>query len=141
MADFKSLLSRPVDDVKKPLALPVGTFYGMIKNYELGESKQKKTPYVRFNFTLTGPGEDIDAADIEGIDLSKKALRTDFYITPDSEYRLKDFIESLGLPTAGRTFFELLPDCISRDVVLDVTQRSNEDGSEMFNDVAKVKGA
>jgi len=140
MVDFKSLLSRPTDDIKKPLALPAGTYYAMIKGYELGESKQKKTPFVRFNFTLTGPGEDISPEDLEGVDLGKKALRTDFYLTPDSEYRLKDFIESIGIPTQGRTFFELLPECASKDVLLDVTQRNSDDGADVFNDVAKVKG-
>ena len=75
-----------------------------------------------------------------GVDLSKKSFRSDFYFTPDSEWRLKDFIASLGIPTAGRTFGELIPECTGREVLLDISQRNSEDGTEVYNDVKKVRG-
>lgn len=138
--DFKALLSKPTDTIERPLPWPAGTYFGIVKGYELVESKQKKTPGVQYNFTITGAGPDIPQDDLEGIDLSKRAFRTTFWLTPDSEYRLKEFIQSLGIPTAGRTFGELLPECNSQEVVLEITQRNSDDGTEIFNDVNKVKG-
>lgn len=140
MPDFKSLLSKPVDSIERPKAWPPGTYFGMVKGYELTESRQKKTPGVQFNFTITSAGEDISAEDLDGIELGKRPFRTTFYLTLDSEYRLKEFIASCGIPTEGRTFAELLPECQGREVVLDIQQRPSEDGTEIFNDVKSVKG-
>jgi hypothetical protein len=72
--------------------------------------------------------------------LSKKTLRVRFFITPDAEYRLKEFIASLGIPTTGRSFGETLPETISQSVMIDVTQRQSTDGQDIFNDVAKARG-
>lgn len=137
---FSDLLSKPVDDVKKPAPWPAGTYFGIAVRYELGESNQKKTPYVRFILACTGAGEDIAPEDIEGVDFSKKSFRTDFYLTPDSEYRLKEFIESLGISTSGRTFGELLPECNGKEVLIEMGQRNSDDGLEIYNEVKRVRG-
>jgi hypothetical protein len=140
MVNFKDLLSKPLDNVERPKALPAGTFYGMVKSYELKESNEKKTPFVEFTLAVQSAGEDVDQADMEGVDLSKKSLRARFFITPDSEYRLKEFIGSLGIPTTGRSFGETLPETVSQPVMIDVTQRQSTDGQDIFNDVQRVRG-
>ena len=139
--DFKSLLSKPSDDITKPKPLPAGTYNGMVSKYEFGESKEKKTPYVRFFLTVHSAGEDIDPADIEGIDLTKKQLRRDFYLTDDALYRLKEFAVSIGVEATGRSLGEMIPDCVNAQVLIAVTQRNSQDGSEIYNDVGDVKGA
>jgi len=142
MANFSDLLSKPLDEVIRPPALPAGTYFGSVKNYELGESSEKKTPYVRFNFATSHAGPEIEPSDLEGVDLSKKQLRSDFYLTPDAEWRLKEFLESLGFDTKGRTFASLLPDTINSPVMMDVTQRLNQRNptDPPFNEVRSVKG-
>jgi hypothetical protein len=143
MPDFSSLLSKPVDDIKRPASLPAGTYFGTVKNFEVGESQEKKTPFVRFNFTLTHAGPDIDPADMAEVDLSKKQLRQDYYITPDAEYRLKEFLESMKIPSKGRTFQSMLPDAISQPVMLDVVQQLNQKDptAPPYNNVRSCKGA
>lgn len=140
--DFSQLLSKPLDEVKRPPPLPAGTFYATVKNYEPGESKNKKTPFIRFNFTLTGPGPEHSAEDMQGVDLSKKALFRDYYLTPDADWRLKDFLSSMGIDTAGRTFASTLPESINQPVILDVAQRPNPEKptDPPFNDVKDCKG-
>lgn len=148
MANFSELLSKPLDDVKRPPTLPAGTYHGFIKSYEPGESSEKKTPYVRFNFTVTSAGDDIDPRDLTGedgrpIDLSKKQLRRDFYMTADAEYRLKEFLESMKIPTKGRTWASSLPETINQAVILDVIQRPNRDKptDPPFAEVRDCRGA
>lgn len=138
--DFKQLLSKPLDDVKKPPPLPAGTYFGAITKWEFGESPEKKTPYVRFFFLLQSPGPDIDVNELTGVDLAKRSPRKDFYITPDAEWRLKEFIESAGASTAGRSFASAIPDLQNRPVIIEVTQRSSKDGKDIYNDVGEVKG-
>lgn len=138
--NFRDLLSKPLDTVERPKPLPAGTFHGAVKSYELKESNEKKTPFVEFTLTVQAPGEDVDSDELTGVDLSKKSLRARFFLTADAEYRLKEFIASLGIPTAGRSFGETLPETISQAVLIDVVQRQSPDGQEIFNEVAKVRG-
>jgi hypothetical protein len=139
--DFSKLLSTPMDTVEKPKPLPTGTYMGVISKYEFGESKDKKTPYVRFFLNLTGAGPDIDVGEVAGIDWSKKQLRRDLYLTDDAIYRLKDLLASIGVPVEGRTFGESIPDALNCQVMIEVTQRNNpQDPTQIFNDVGTVRG-
>ena len=140
--DFKSLLSKPADHVKAPQPLPAGTYHGMIKSFEFKESKEKKTPYVQFSLVLNSAGEDIDPSDLTDVDLSKKSLRKDFYLTDDSAYRLKEFTDSCNIPAKGRSLGELIQDCVGQAVLVEVTQRLNpkDPTAPAFNDVNTLKG-
>lgn len=139
--DFSKLLSKPADDIEKPKPLPAGTYNGSVAKYEFAESKEKKTPFVRFMLSVSSAGPDIEPESIEGIDLSKKQLRRDFYLTDDAMYRLKEFLESLGISSPGRAIGEMIPEALNCGVIIEVTQRSSQDGSEIYNDVGSVKGA
>lgn len=139
--DFKELLKKPADQVERPKPIPAGTYKGVVARQEFGQSKEKKTPYTRYHLTLTGPGDGVDPKDLDGIDLTKKQFRKDFYLTNDAEYRLLDFIASCGVNTKGRTLGELVPEPLGKDVLIDITQRNSEDGTEIYNDVGKVAGA
>lgn len=139
--NFKELLSVPVDSVKAPEALPEGHYTGRLRQYEFLESSKKKTPFVRFTITLDSANEDVDAAALADVDLSKKQLRADYYLTPDSLFRLKNLLESLKINIAGRSFDEALPETQNMIVVVEVTRRPNDDGSAFFNDVKDIAGA
>lgn len=147
MPNFNELLQIPADSIKKPPTLPAGTYFGLIKggaggkDYEFGESKEKKTPFVRYFLSLTEAGQDVDPGQLAEVDLTKKVLRKDFYLTPDSMFRLKDFIASTGVSTAGRTLQEIIPEAVGKRVIIVITQRASQDGTDLFNDVGDVKGA
>jgi hypothetical protein len=142
MVDFSKLLSKPLDDIAKPKPLPVGTYTGVISAYEYKESNnEKKTPYVRFSIKVTGATDDIDSSDLDGVDVAKKLLRKDFYLTDDAQYRVKEFLESAGISTSGRSLGETIPDAVNLPVLVGVTQRSGQDGTEIYNDVNTLTGA
>jgi hypothetical protein len=142
MPDFRALLSKPVDDIVKPKAIPTGTFVGRIDKYDLLEAKnERKTPYVRFSIKLASPGADIDPSELDGVDLSKKTLPKDFYLTDDALHRLKSFMSSCGIDFTGRSLAETIPDFVGAEVTVYITQRTSEDGKEIYNDVKDIKGA
>jgi hypothetical protein len=143
MVDFSKLLSKPLDEISKPKPLPVGTYTGLISAYEYKESNsEKKTPYVRFTIKITGATDDIEPSDLDGVELTKKQLRKDFYLTEDAQYRMKEFLESAGISTSGRSLGETIPDAVNLAVLVGVTQRSGGgDGTEIFNDVNTLSGA
>ena len=142
MVDFSKLLSKSADDITKPKPVPVGTYSGVIKKYEYLESKnENKTAYVRFAVRLQAPHDDVDPSDLEGVDLTKKSLRKDFYLTEDAQYRVKEFAESCGVATSGRSLAEIIPDIVNAQVLVGNTQQSSPDGSEIYNNVNTIVGA
>ena len=135
--NFASLLNKPADDVKRPVTLPEGTYFGVIQGHEFGESSQKKTPFVQFNITLSHADDDVD---LEGLEVDNKKVRTTFYLTDESMYRLTDFIKSLGIETDGRTLGELIPQTTGQSVKVDLAKRPNQAGDDYFNDVKRASG-
>ena len=139
--DFKKLLSKNMDEVERPRPLAPGTYYGRVSKFSVDVSKEKKTPYVRLLLAVTSAGDGVDLDSLNGVDLSKKQLRKDFYLTNDAEYRLKDFLKSCGIQVAGRSFESTIPEAVNAPVIMEVTQRAATDGSgEFYNDVGLLKG-
>lgn len=139
--DFKTLLSTPTDDIKPPRPLPPGTYRGMIVKHEFDKSKQKETPFVRFDVKVASAEADVPAEDIEGIDLAAKTLRATYYLTPDSSFRIVDLAKSCGHNPSGRSLGELIADLsMNTPVLMEVTQRPSQDGETFYNDIAKMRG-
>lgn len=141
MANFSELLKKPAGEAKKPPALPAADYPGIIKSFELGDNNKNKTPYVRFHLGLLGAAETVDAAEFEGIDLSKRQLRRDFYLTEDSLWRLDEFLRAVGVESAGRNYEEVLPEVVGKNVVVEVQQYLNQQTNEIGNQVGKLTAA
>lgn len=142
--DFSTLLSKPADEVKRPPALPAGSYFGVIEKHAFDESREKKTPYVSYTVKLTGEyGDDVDAEGVEGIDIAKRTMRKDFYLTEDALWRLKEFIESCGVPSVGRSLGEIIPEVVNCRVLCEVSsqldRRNPEDPPR--NAIEKMVGA
>lgn len=140
--DFAKLLSKPLDDVKKPPAWPAGTYLGTVSKFEFGDNNQNKTPYARFHIKITAPGPGLEESELEGIDFAKgREFRKDFFLTDDAEWRLKQFIEGLGVPTQGRTFAETVPECVNCAVQAEIVQQNSQrNAEELVNFLGEVKG-
>lgn len=137
--DFTKLNSIPMDTVTKPKALPAGTYFGTIKEFKYDESKEKKTPFVQYIIVPTSNGDDVDPADLDGIELTKKQLRCVFYLTQDSLFRVKEFLENVGIETQGRSLGECIPDAVGLSVMLEVIQKPTQDNSDFYNEVKTIK--
>lgn len=146
MVDFRQLTSKPMDKIKKPQTLPPGTYKGVIAGQEYGESSKKKTPYCRFAIRLTSAGDDVapERLTVEGqpLDIGKKNFNTDFYLTPDAEYRLVEFLSSCGVDVSnGRSLAEGIPDAMNAIVIVNLAEDMKQDGSgDFFNQIKEVKG-
>lgn len=138
------MLNKPLDEMKRPPALPQGTYYGTISGSPaFDESKNRKTPYARIFFQLTSAGEDIDQNDLDGVELHKRKVHKDFFLTEDAIYRAKEFLESIGVETTGRTLGEAFGDIVGKNVMLTITPRPNQNDPEAppFPEVGDVRGA
>ena len=139
--DFRTLLSTPTDTIKAPKPLPPGTYRGMITQRTFDKSKQKETPFVRFDVKVASAEADVPQEDLEGIDVSAKTLRKDYYLTPDASFRIVELAKSCGHNASGRSLGELIEDLASNTpFLLEVTQRPSQDGETFFYDIAKMRG-
>jgi len=140
--NFAHLLKRPALQAKKPEALPAGTYPAIITKYEFGDNNKNKTPYVRFMVKLTGWANDVPADEQDSsIDLSKRTMRRDFYLTDDSLHRLDDFIRSCGIVGEGKDYEEVLPELMGKDVEVEVQQYMSEKTGDIGNQIGAIKGA
>lgn len=148
MPDFTHLLRKPSGQAAKPAALPVGDYPGVIASFEYGDANKNKTPYVRLQLKPVDWPADMPEGDKEQqlpdgtsrpIELGKRTLRRDFYLTEDALHRLDDLIRSCGIEP-GRMYDEIIPELQGKDVIIEIKQRPSQDGEEMFNDVGKVTG-
>lgn len=141
MPDFSTILNKPTDSITKPKAIPAGTYHGMATAHELGESMKQKTPFVRYLLRLTAADASIAPELLEGVDITKKQLRKDFFLTEDAQYRLIEAIESCGVQKTGMSLGQIIPQLCNRPLMIEVTQRLSEDGQETYNDVKTIRGA
>jgi hypothetical protein len=141
MPDFSNMLRKPAGEAKKPKALPIGDYEGVVKSYELGDSNKNKTPYLRVTLVLTAWPQQFTAVDIpEDVELSKRQLRKDIYITEDALWRLDELIRSCGIIPNGRPYEEVLPELIGQPVMVDVRHYINQQSGEVGNSVESVVG-
>lgn len=141
--NFNELLSKPVDDAKRPPALPSGTFFGTISKQEYDKTNsEKKTPLCRFFVTLTHAHDSIPADDLDGVDVTKRILRREFYLTPDADWRLAEFLKTLGIDTTGRSFAETIPEALGKAVQVEVTRELNKKkpSDPPFNNISDMAG-
>lgn len=149
MPDFTSLMGRKAGEAPKPKALPVGTFSGVVKGWEVLEAPTGKdyTAIIRFQLGLIDWPEsvsddekimDMGNGQMKPIDLSKKSLRRDFY--DNGLFRLDEFIKSCGIEANGRSYAEVLPEIVGARVAIDVQQYVNQKTSEIGNQVGNLVG-
>lgn len=142
MPDFSSLLSKPAGEAKKPPVLDAGDYPGVIKGYELGESSQKKTPYVQFNVGLTSWPDGVEPQTREdgtAIDLSTKSLNRKMFLTPDALWRLDQMLKDLGIEMSGRSYQDILPETVGTSILVEVRQGLNQQTNDLFNEVNNIK--
>lgn len=144
--NFDNLLSMPLDTIKRPPVKPAGTYNATIGEHKFGVSAKKGTKFCQFAFMGVSAGDDVDPdqlkdSDGTAIDLSKWKPTYDFWLTPESAFRLKEFIESLQIKTIGRSFNETIPECRGLPVILTVSMKATEDGTGFFNRIESVTAA
>jgi hypothetical protein len=139
MVDFTQLLRKPAGEAKKPPPLPAGDYPAIIKSFELGDNNKNKTPYVRFQIGLMDFPGTVDQADRADIDLSKRQMRRDYYLTEDALWRLDELIRGAGV-APGRSYEETLPEMVGLQLVASVKQEMNQQTNEVFATIDKLTG-
>jgi|SRR5215831_88350 len=102
--DPTSLLRPSAKSTLPPPAIPADLYPGVIKTYEITQSNNG-TPLLRLPVGLldwpSSVAEEDRYQEMEDgtkvpVDLSRKQLRKDFFLTPAAYFRLENFLVSMG---------------------------------------------
>ena len=136
MVDFNSILNKKVNEVEAPAQLPVGSYLMTPVSYQFGTSQKQQTPFIKFELGVISAGEDVDPEALSKVkNLQEKKVNTTFYITEDSLFRIKDFLEKCGVDVSGeQTLNELIPTVIGTQVygILKAEQANDGSGREFI---------
>lgn len=139
MVDFRSILSTPMASVEAPKPPPVGTYQLKLGQYKQGTTQgESKTPYIEIPVTYVSPCDDVDTEQFEEFGgmakLAKSKNKITFYLTEDSIFRLKNFLENtLQIDTSSMTLQEAIAG-INGAVCLGYVKHelSKKDGQTIF---------
>lgn len=145
---FESILDTPATEVERPKPLPAGTYTVVVKGLpEYGESSQKKTPFVRFTYSVVASGDDVDEDDLrewatmkDGTvrSLQSATLKDTYYTTPDALFRLTDTMENMGIDLEGKTTRQCIDETPNAQLDIFVGHRASEDGQQIFAEVKRT---
>jgi|TARA_R110000824_G_scaffold230800_5_gene418493 hypothetical protein len=128
--NWEELLSANPEEIERPEPVPPGTYTGVITEFKLDTSRNKGTPYVQYLIRPVSPGADVDNEAFQKFGgsekLAAKTLQQNYYMTPDAQWRLKAFLEKLGIPFGGRSFQAIIPEAVNKQVTVHVVHRLNQ---------------
>jgi len=140
--NFASILDKPASEVEKPKPLAAGTYLAVVKGMpEQGASAQKKTPYVEFTLGFLSAEDDVDPDELKEAlgetKLGDKTIKNTFYLTENSLWRLKDWLEALGMDVAGdESLGQLIEATPGSQIMITLGHEASNDGKSVF---ARIK--
>lgn len=140
--NFGALLDRPSTEIERPKPLPAGTYSTMVQGLpRFDKSTKKQTEYVEFTLKILAAGEDVDADDLASMGgIGDKTMKSTYYITENSLWRLKDFLAHCGLDVESKktSLRQLIDDTPGKQVGIYVKHRASEDGTAVYAEIGKT---
>ena len=137
---FEDILNTPMDDIKPPALLPVGSYHTVIKGLpEKGKSKEKQTDFFKFTHRIVAALDDVDPEELEEAfpeGVAGKEIDNSFYITEKSAFMLTDFLKNCGI--TGLSVREAIDNTPNAEVIIFVKHEPSQDGQRMFARVGKT---
>jgi hypothetical protein len=149
--DPSSLLRPSAKATLPPPVIPPELYPGVIKSYELGQSSNGN-PLLRLPVGLldwpdaVGPADRVQDDGAGGsipIDLSRKQMRKDFFLTNAAYFRLENFLTAMGFDietdAEGNKDYETpVSQLIGRKVYVEVQKILNRQQTEFMNVVGEL---
>jgi hypothetical protein len=137
---FEDILNTPMDSIKPPPLLPVGSYHTVIKGLpEKGKSKEKQTDFFKFTHRIIAALDDVDPEELETAfpeGVAGKEIDNSFYITEKSAFMLTDFLKNCGI--TGLSVREAIDNTPNAEVIIFVKHEPSQDGQRMFARVGRT---
>lgn len=145
---FSHILDKPSNQAERPKPLPEGTYLCTVAGMpRYDKSSKKQTDFVEFTLNVVQAGDDVDQemlAQMGGI--AGKTIKDTYYITEAAEYRLREFLDNLGIADkddnaddlSHRQRIEQAPGC---SVLVSIKHTASDDGRSIYANVAGTAAA
>lgn len=121
MSVFAEVLDLRSKDVTKLDPLPVGSYQATVAGLPTFEEVGKnKTPAAKFTMTGFVP-IDVDRAALAKCgDTAKREITLTMFVTPTAAYRLKKFLDDLGIGEGDRTLKQRIDEVPNRQCIVHI---------------------
>lgn len=139
-ARFESVLDMPATDFERPPPIPPGTYGAAVKGLpEWIKSDRTGTEGVQFAMALLQAADDVDKEALEAIGgIAEKVMPYRFYVTEKSGYRLREFLEDLGIEVQGKSLRAASQEANGRQCLLSVRHTPRQDGKGFYSEIAST---
>ena len=142
MTNFASILDQKAEDVKAPPLLPTGSYLTVVQGLpETGQSSKKQTDFFKFTHRIVQPLDDVDHDELEAAfpeGVAGKTVANTFYLTENSLFMLKQFVENCGIDMTGKTMRQCVDELPNCEVVINIRHRPTQDGTRMFAEIGST---
>ena len=124
--NFASILDTPLNEIKDPVLLPVGTYRVVLGQWKLVEAKNEaKTTWVEYPVTFVEPQGNVDVESFEEFGglarLARIKLPLRFFLTEEALSRARDFaVNVLGQTDESEPLKVSLQAGVSQAILVDV---------------------
>ncbi len=135
--DFASVLDTPASEIERPKPLPRGTYHTIVQGQpRIDKSAKKGTEFSEFTLKILEPLDDVDEDELAAYGpVRDKTTRVTFYHTPNSVYRLKEFIEHCGIDTEKGSLRQLIAETPGCQVLANIVHEPSQDGGAVYANV------
>lgn len=137
---FTSLLSKPASEIERPKPLPQGSYTAVVAGMpRFDKSRKKQTDFAEFTLNLLAAGEDVDADELkEAGGIEGKSIKATYYITENSLFMLKEFLQSCGIEEEGKSLQQMIDETPNCQVGINIRHEASDDGQSIFARVGKT---
>lgn len=142
--NFTSILDKPSNEAERPKPLPQGSYTCVVKGLpRYDKSSKKQTPFVEFLLQPLAAGDDVDQDDLQAMGgFVNKTIRATYYLTEDAAYRLREFLDHLGIddqengePMSHR---QRIDQSAGKQVVAFIKHQASDDGQSVYAQLANT---
>jgi hypothetical protein len=145
---ISDILDKPSTQIDKPKPLPVGTYQWLIIGMpRKDKSKEKQTDFYEFTCKPLSAFDDVDeealaewATKSDGTmrELKDYTTKLTFYVTPDSLYRLQEFLDHCGVADEEKTTRQCIDDTPNCQFVGSIIHKASPDGTTVYANIGKT---
>ncbi len=141
---FESILDMPSSEVERPKPLPVGSYVGVVQGQpRMDKSSKKGTEFVEFTIKLLQALDDVNSDKLEEMGgIGDKSVKATYYLTENSVWRLKDFLDHCEAGDNDMTLGQRVSETPGKSITVKIRHELTQDGSytvARVGDTAPVK--
>ena len=135
---FEDILNVDPNDVERPRPLPQGSYEGVVISHRFDRSPKTLTPFIEYTIRPVAPMDDINMDELNEMGgIGNRTIRLTFWLTPDSKFRLKEFLENCDIKYE-KTLYKMAEQAINCRIGIVVVHNPSKDNTQVYANISKT---